>query len=156
MPFVDTLIPRYMTPKYTYHDLQEIAYYELVVTVKRAQASLKNNNIRAYIGRTVSMQLRKHVSADHLPIYRGRIPPSVTNIAERVDLDSLALATKDDTLDRLILWEQVERAITSDEQRIVVKMRLQGYCNREIAKHIGGNMMRVQRYWASFIERVRQ
>ena len=154
MPIVDSLLHKYVCPRHPFSDLQEVAYYELVVSVRRAQTALKDNNITPYVIRCVSLNLLSYVTFDHLLIY-GHKPASRVKETMTRHLMVDQQGQEQSGLDRLIVDERIENAVTSDLQREVITLRLQGYTLHEIKDRIPGiTVFRVRTLWSSFIKRV--
>lgn len=151
MPIVDSLVGRYICPKHNRDDLREVAYYQLVVSVKKARNVLRDDELTPYIIRRVKCDLLRHVKLDHLPLYKNTLNSRVDLLA-RVELEEpVSHGTCHE--DEVDFMEMLDRYVESEEQKAVVLLRLEGYTFNEIVKKRNSTINQVRKTWNNFIEK---
>ena len=155
MGFVRGLAAHFVTPKHSYDDVIEFAYFELVQAVIRAKRVLEDNNIEPYINKCVRAKLLTYVTFDHLitiPVksqHAWRVKrPRRRNLKDPMDHQF-------DT-DESIMFEEILEKCVDDYNYDVVKYKLAGCTDVEVAQKTKMERTACQRLWKEFRERMKE
>lgn len=145
---VDEIARQYVSPRFTFDELQEYGYFVLVNLIRCAQSRLYDNNLTGFVRCGLRKKLKHYMAREPKLGTRSRI--------ERVVLPDVVEHDSDVVVDRSIFWESVEISIKTPRQRKIVELKLQDYEFREIADQLGCSTATAQRDWADFAETMRQ
>lgn len=154
MPIVDKLVCKFINKTHTKDELKEVAYFELVLSVKRAKRTLKDDNLTPYVIRCVQHNLINYVRLKFLVIYK-RLPRNCANLRERLHLDD-PVDNECEPGFNIELEELIELSIESEVQRAVVRLRLEGETFNSIAAELKVSIKVVRRLWFSFVSNFKQ